>query len=179
VAADVSSDSQPADSTDTGSTDTTETGNADATDTGTSDTGTGSPDTSDTDTAGSDTSDTDSSGSDSTNADNEDRAISVRMKGSVGKGGTNRPSDVRIIQRLLAQLSDGDGGTASLAINGMCGPETVNAIRKFQRKNELNESGLFRPEQGSVLILYIKANIATLTYSQQLKKQKMKPAVLS
>lgn len=89
----------------------------------------------------------------------------ARIVNSVGSGGTNDTSDVTIIQRLLSQLSTADGGSPSITIDGSSGPGTIAAIKAFQRANELNESGLFRPDKGSVILLYIKSGIATMEYA--------------
>lgn len=111
------------------------------------------PSTGDTDT-GSTPTDSGSTGSDS------------RIRNTVGASGRNDASDVTIIQQLLSQLQSEDGGTPSITVDGICGAGTIAAIKKFQRTNELNESGLFRPDKGSVILLYIKTNVASLTYNR-------------
>lgn len=50
------------------------------------------------------------------------------IKRSVGKKGTNRKSDVKLIQELLNQKG------ANLGVDGMCGNKTIKAIHKFQQK---------------------------------------------
>lgn len=50
------------------------------------------------------------------------------IKGSVGEGGTNNPTDVKVIQQLLNRVP----GSAPIAENGVCGADTIAAIRKFQ-----------------------------------------------
>lgn len=45
------------------------------------------------------------------------------LGGSVGRGGKNAASDVRAVQRALGIAADGD-----------CGPQTVDAIKAYQRK---------------------------------------------
>ena len=88
-----------------------------------------------------------------------------RIVGSVGASGENQHSDVEIIQRLLSQLDAVDGGTSSVTVDGICGPGTISAIKTFQKANELNQSGLFRPDKGSVILLYIKSGIARMEYA--------------
>ncbi|HUP14183.1 MAG TPA: caspase family protein [Niastella sp.] len=93
-----------------------------------------------------------------------------RIQESVGASGVNRRGDVTIIQRLLAQLSTADGGSPSILVDGICGSGTITAIKKFQKANELNESGLFRPDRGSVILLYIKTQVITVTYNKAPEK---------
>lgn len=88
-----------------------------------------------------------------------------RIVNSVGSSGKNDASDVKIIQRLLSKLSSTDGGSPSITIDGICGQGTIAAIKSFQSANELNQSGLFRPDKGSVILLYIKSGIATVEYA--------------
>jgi hypothetical protein len=88
-----------------------------------------------------------------------------RIVGSVGASGENQHSDVEIIQRLLSQLDSIDGGTSGVIVDGLCGPGTISAIKTFQKANELNQSGLFRPDKGSVILLYIKSGIARMEYA--------------
>lgn len=59
-----------------------------------------------------------------------DRTISA----SVGEGGTNRSTDVRTIQEMLNKALPGWGGpTPKVAPDGICGPLTRAAIRRFQQ----------------------------------------------
>lgn len=54
---------------------------------------------------------------------------------SVGRmGGVNRPQDVRSVQELLNRAPTASGGpTPLLAVDGLCGPKTTNAIQRFQQ----------------------------------------------
>lgn len=88
-----------------------------------------------------------------------------RITGSVGASGENQQSDVEIIQGLLSQLDPVDGGTSDVIVDGICGSGTISAIKTFQKANELNQSGLFRPDKGSVILLYIKSGIARMEYA--------------
>jgi peptidoglycan hydrolase-like protein with peptidoglycan-binding domain len=55
------------------------------------------------------------------------------IKGSVGLGGTNLRADVATVQYLLNCVPAGQGGPApELAVDGLVGPKTIAAIRKFQ-----------------------------------------------
>jgi len=49
------------------------------------------------------------------------------ISGSVGKGGANRPDDVRLVQELLNQSG------RSVGTDGLIGPKTIAAIEAFQR----------------------------------------------
>jgi hypothetical protein len=51
-----------------------------------------------------------------------------KINKSVGDGGVNNAADVKVIQKLLNQLGD----SAPIEENGVCGEDTIAAIRKFQ-----------------------------------------------
>jgi len=52
---------------------------------------------------------------------------------AVGAGGRNLPADVATIQYLLNCVPTGKGGPVpELAVDGLVGPKTIGAIRKFQ-----------------------------------------------
>jgi peptidoglycan hydrolase-like protein with peptidoglycan-binding domain len=52
---------------------------------------------------------------------------------SVGLGGVNLQPDVVTVQSLLNKVTAQDGGPApALVTDGLCGPKTRDAIRKFQ-----------------------------------------------
>ena len=58
------------------------------------------------------------------------------IQGSVGLGGTNTSSDVRVIQTLLNAVPPHKGGPAfKLDVDGMCGPKTNSSIQRFQYAN--------------------------------------------
>jgi hypothetical protein len=65
-----------------------------------------------------------------TNRKGIEMAISIR--GSVGRGGTNRFEDVRIVQELLNKHIRPP--MPLLVVDGMVGPKTVGAIETFQRR---------------------------------------------
>lgn len=112
-------------------------------------------------TTGSSGSDAGTGSTDASPSAEEDGTGSNRITQSVGSGGDNQKADVKLVQRLLSQISAADGGTPSISIDGLCGPGTIAAIKKFQTTNECNPSGLFRPGKGSVILLYIKSGVAT------------------
>lgn len=57
----------------------------------------------------------------------------IDISASVGRGGVNRTNDVRTIQAALNRLPPASGGPISpLAVDGICGPKTIDAIQKFQ-----------------------------------------------
>jgi hypothetical protein len=95
------------------------------------------------------------------NTTEEHETGSNRILQSVGSGGSNQAGDVRLIQQLLKQVSVAEGGTPGIVVDGKSGPATVAAIKKFQNANECSPSGIFRPGMGSVILLYIKAGVAT------------------
>lgn len=57
------------------------------------------------------------------------------ISASVGQGGANRPSDVKIVQSLLNGVPAVQAGASpKLVPDGLVGPLTIGAIRKFQQK---------------------------------------------
>jgi peptidoglycan hydrolase-like protein with peptidoglycan-binding domain len=52
---------------------------------------------------------------------------------SVGRGGVNRPEDVRVVQELLNKQTRPP--MQLLQVDGMAGPKTIAAIEAFQRQN--------------------------------------------
>ena len=58
----------------------------------------------------------------------------VRIHGSVGSGGINHTPDVRLVQMALNSVPGSTGGAAPpLAGDGIVGPKTIAAIRRFQQ----------------------------------------------
>jgi uncharacterized protein (TIGR02594 family) len=62
------------------------------------------------------------------------------LSGSVGKKGANKKEDVQIVQNLLKEKNN-----APLKGSGACGPKTIKAIKDFQAKVGLSETGLVAP----------------------------------
>jgi len=55
------------------------------------------------------------------------------ISGSVGFGGSNRKSDVQLIQSMLNAVPFPKGGpNPLLGVDGLCGPKTSGAISRFQ-----------------------------------------------
>lgn len=68
----------------------------------------------------------------------------------------NRPDDVRKVQRLLNTFSPGDGGPdPKLAEDGIMGPKTVAAIRKFQQTRFGWQDGLVDRSHATLVELTI------------------------
>jgi hypothetical protein len=63
------------------------------------------------------------------------------IKKSVGKGGNNDPSDVKVVQELLNKFTK-ISGQAKLNVDGKIGPKTLEAIGAFQQK----VVGMARPD---------------------------------
>ena len=58
------------------------------------------------------------------------------ISGSVGAGGANRNSDVMSVQSMLNRVPASSGGPLTpLKTDGLCGPLTIAAIRRFQSAN--------------------------------------------
>jgi peptidoglycan hydrolase-like protein with peptidoglycan-binding domain len=64
------------------------------------------------------------------------------LKGSVGFGGKNQSTDVKLVQQMLNAVPSARGGAfPALAPDGVCGPLTNGAIRKFQGANQCPTDG--------------------------------------
>jgi peptidoglycan hydrolase-like protein with peptidoglycan-binding domain len=59
--------------------------------------------------------------------------MAVKISSSVGKGGKNKPEDVKQVQELLNQHRSA-GGYATLKVDGQMGKKTLAAIEAFQKK---------------------------------------------
>jgi hypothetical protein len=58
--------------------------------------------------------------------DAPDRPADVTIQGSVGRGGRNRPDDIRTIQSAPnGQAAAAGGPSAKLAVDGVSGPLTI------------------------------------------------------
>ena len=76
------------------------------------------------------------------------------IAGSVGKGGTNKKADVRIVQAFLNSTPPEDGGPAFLlAEDGIIGPKTQAAIDKFQKKVLRQPDGRIDPQGPTIKAL--------------------------
>ncbi|AFN36089.1 peptidoglycan-binding protein [Taylorella equigenitalis] len=65
-----------------------------------------------------------------------------KINQSVGIKGVNNPKDVEEIQLLLQK-----NGYCNIGIDGKVGNKTIQAIKDFQAKNNINTSGLIVPNQ--------------------------------
>ncbi|MDP2898636.1 MAG: peptidoglycan-binding protein [bacterium] len=63
--------------------------------------------------------------------------MAITITASVGRmGGVNRPDDVKKVQKLLNKVPQTEGGPkVPLAVDGICGPKTINAIQTFQLRH--------------------------------------------
>lgn len=64
--------------------------------------------------------------------DNPSKLVQLSMRGAVGHGAPNHREDVRLVQTLLNGISAGEGPQSHLRVDGICGPLTVAAIRRYQ-----------------------------------------------
>ena len=74
------------------------------------------------------------------------------LSGSVGKGGSNGPGDVRLVQHLLND-NRGKAGLTLLVVDGLVGPKTTGAIELFQRSNGLTVDGRVDVHGGTIKAL--------------------------
>jgi peptidoglycan hydrolase-like protein with peptidoglycan-binding domain len=62
------------------------------------------------------------------------------LVGSVGQGGSNKVTDVRVVQRLLNDWL-AKAGQTQLKVDGLVGPKTIGAITSFQKANSATTDG--------------------------------------
>lgn len=67
--------------------------------------------------------------------------MAISITSSVGKGGTNKKSDVKSVQGALNAVYP----ALALAVDGLCGPKTIRRIEKFQRRFMNNPDGRIDP----------------------------------
>lgn len=97
-------------------------------------------------------------GSSGGNTGSNGSSIELELSASVGVNGVNMEDDVKLVQSLLNQLEDTEGGAnPDLVIDGKYGSNTQRAIRHFQQKNDLETSGKLQPNGNGFLILKMKA----------------------
>lgn len=65
---------------------------------------------------------------------------STVLVGSVGNGGSNKPTDVRVVQRLLNDWLSKTRQT-QLKVDGLVGPKTIGAITSFQKVSGATADG--------------------------------------
>jgi hypothetical protein len=90
---------------------------------------------------------------------------------SVGLGGANQRSDVQLVQKLLNAVPQANGGPMpQLAVDGLYGPKTSGAIRRFQTANVGLADGRMDPgrktEQALLALLQTLGVLATLLKGQ-------------
>ncbi|WP_425246947.1 hypothetical protein [Streptomyces sp. NEAU-NA10] len=73
--------------------------------------------------------------------------MSVReLSGSVGESGVNAADDVFTVQMLMNHVGPGSGGpNPPLQVDGLVGPNTIGAIRRFQQVRLGFQDGLVEP----------------------------------
>lgn len=72
-----------------------------------------------------------------------------RILGSVGCMAMNRLDDVRVVQRLLNEAPLRPQSAPLLKESGFVSPDTVAAIKSFQRQSGERESGRIEPGTSS------------------------------
>ena len=66
--------------------------------------------------------------------DDLSRLVQISLQDSVGKGGKDVEADVRLVQALLNNVPEAQGGPGpKLNVDGRVGPLTIGAITRFQR----------------------------------------------
>jgi peptidoglycan hydrolase-like protein with peptidoglycan-binding domain len=73
------------------------------------------------------------------------------INNTVGEKGANAPDDVFMVQMLLNQVPAQEGGpNPQLNVDGLVGPKTIAAIRKFQRSQLGFEDGIVEPGKKTI-----------------------------
>ena len=67
--------------------------------------------------------------------------MNTDIKASVGRGGENRKSDTRIVQKVLNAIYP----SALLVVDGLCGRKTIARIKRFQRNFMAKPDGRVDP----------------------------------
>jgi len=89
------------------------------------------------------------------------------LNGSVGAGGTNNPSDVRLVQRLLNNWLR-QTGKPPLKVDGFAGPKTQTAIAEYQRFFRGIVDGRADPGGATISSLFYFQRDLLLSYSSPL-----------
>jgi peptidoglycan hydrolase-like protein with peptidoglycan-binding domain len=71
--------------------------------------------------------------------------MTLTITASVGKDGANKRLDVAVVQNLLSTITEETGGAPGLVTDGWNGPNTVNAIKRFQQHHFGFADGLMSP----------------------------------
>ncbi|HYG39771.1 MAG TPA: caspase family protein [Cytophagales bacterium] len=96
------------------------------------------------------------------------------ISASVGKGGVNNPADVRMIQELLNQIPENDGGPAvPLDTDGLIGKKTIRAIEDYQEAQGLSVDGLITPD-GFTFAALVSREIPVLGKNKPKSKNELK-----
>ncbi|MBT0725794.1 peptidoglycan-binding protein [Rosenbergiella australiborealis] len=67
------------------------------------------------------------------------------LKGTIGSCGTNNPDDVKEIQKMIINAGYQFSTGRTIRVDGVCGPETEQAVIWYQRLLTLSPSGLVHP----------------------------------
>lgn len=80
--------------------------------------------------------------------------MATTISASVGKGGVNHQSDVRAVQELLNKIAADQGGPEPrLVPDGLIGPKTIAAIKRFQKHHGLEDDGKVDPDRNTLAML--------------------------
>jgi putative chitinase len=71
----------------------------------------------------------------------------------VGEMGMNYQPDVKMVQRLLSMNSGSLIPLEPIVADGHCGARTIGAIREFQRRNRLSDTGRIEPNDPTLAVL--------------------------
>ena len=71
--------------------------------------------------------------------------MTLTITASVGENGTNKRLDVAVVQNMLSAITEEAGGTPDLVTDSWNGPNTVNAISRFQQHHFGFADGLISP----------------------------------
>ncbi|WP_342320586.1 peptidoglycan-binding protein [Kosakonia sp. BYX6] len=81
-----------------------------------------------------------------------------QLKGTVGSCGANYPEDVRAIQKMINNAGYRLATGRTVGLNGICDPETEQAIIWYQRLLTLAPTGLVHPADSSFMKALVNAH---------------------
>lgn len=92
------------------------------------------------------------------------RPMVLSTQGSVGQAGQNREDDTRLVQSLLNRIPARSGGPqAPLKVDGLVGPKSIEAIRRFQMANFGSADGRVDARNQTIRRLIVTAMAASPT----------------
>ena len=103
----------------------------------------------------------------------DDLALPISISRSVGQAAGNKPPDVLIVQRALNRIDPSQGGAdPKLTTDGLVGPKTIAAIRRFQARQTGVVDGRVDPAERTIAA-FNRLIGASVTVAGALPKQQL------